>query len=280
MPKKLIATGRIAIGLLCFALVAGGAYAQRRGRQSGRNPYPDFQRFSFSMEGGVGLLERGQGMVDLKIEAQVGITRALRLGLGFGYMDRGSGHRGEMGREGRNRQMMGGWLGLIGNRGPAAGLDGDEAFIQDLRVLPLSLNLYYGLPLGRRFDVFMSAGGSCFFGSFESSAGHQTKNAWGGQAGLGFEYRITPRINLVAMGNYRFAEFKRLTVPQPQTRMPWLEALNTVIRRETDSLRPELARIFQNALRTIEDAVSPPAARPVDFDFNGFSFRGGLRFGI
>ena len=297
MSKKLTACGRIVGVALCLVLIAGGAYAQRRGprpnQRPDRNPYSGFQRFSLSMEGGLGLLERGHGMLDLKVEAQVGITRQFRLGLGFGYMDRGLGRDREMGRDDGRRDMMDGrgqgmmdvLSGLAGSVYTIPGYGRPVEVGRDLRVMPLSLNLYYVLPLGRRWNTFMSGGGSYYFGSFGGPEGTQEKNAWGGQAGLGFEFRVAPRINLVAQGSYRFVEFKRLKGPRPQSSMPQLDALLKGLRplwdsRKGEANRPNIDPLFDSLRRSIQQLIAPAPPKPVDLNFNGFSVRAGVKFGI
>jgi len=297
MSKKLTACGRIVGVALSLVLIAGSADAQRRGprpnRRADRNPYSGFQRFSLSMEGGLGLLERGQGMLDLKVEAQVGITRQFRLGLGFGYMDRGMGHERDMGRDGGRRDMMGGrgqgmmgvLSGLMGSGNTIPGYGGQVEVGRDFRILPLSLNAYYILPLGRRWNTFMSAGGSHCFGSFGGPEGTQDKNAWGGQAGLGFEFRVAPRINLVAQGSYRFVEFTRLKGPRPQSQTPQLDAFLNGLRplwdaRKGEANRPNVDPLFDSLRRTIQQMIAPAPAKPIDLNFNGFSIRAGVKFGI
>jgi hypothetical protein len=162
---------------------------------------------------------------------------------------------------------------------PYAEAGSQAGTVKDFRVLPLSLNVTYALPLGRRLNAFMSAGGSYFFGTFEGPAGHQTENAWGGQAGLGIEYRITPRISLIADGSYRVAEFRGLKVVQAKPRLPIMDAFQNRL-RSLNLRTPVLGRIVQNFMRSMEALISPPAPKRVDLDFNGFSLRAGVKFGI
>jgi hypothetical protein len=56
----------------------------------------------------------------------------------------------------------------------------------------------------------------------------QHKNAWGGQAGLGVEYRLAQGLQLVAEGGYRFAEFHGLVKPLSQTQTAVEDLLNIV----------------------------------------------------
>ncbi|MBM3295770.1 MAG: porin family protein, partial [Candidatus Aminicenantes bacterium] len=250
-----------------------------RGRGPARDDGAEFPRFSLTMEGGLGTLERGRDMLDLKLEAQVGVSRAFRLGLGVGTMNRSRGGRDEMGRDGRGRGMMGG-RGMQAGSGMMAGpARGGGEVLQDIRVIPLSLSAYYALPLGRKAGVFMSAGGSYYFGRFDGAAGRQTKNAWGGQAGLGFEYRLTSRVNLLAEGSYRFAEFKGLRTPQPQPMMPFFDSLLAGLRPLLGARGGDFGPLLDGVRRMAMPWVNP-RPRPVDFNFNGFSCRAGVKFGI
>ncbi|MBM3295113.1 MAG: porin family protein [Candidatus Aminicenantes bacterium] len=267
MLKKRRLRKRIAgAGLSLTLLIPGGAFAQPWSRGPGRDVSAEFPRFSLSMQGGVGTLEPGREMIDLKFEAQVGLSRSLRLGLGIGTMHRGRGDRDGRDAYDRDRRMMGDWE---TQRGWA---DGPADVFRDVRIHPLSANLYYALPLGRRADAFMSAGGSYYFGRFDGLSGRQKKNAWGGQAGLGFEYRLAPRFNLIAEGSYRFAEFRGLRAPRNESFINFFP--------EAITLKPELNRIYRSVVRAIEAALAPPPPRSVDFDFNGFSFRAGVKFGL
>jgi hypothetical protein len=148
----------------------------------------------------------------------------------------------------------------------------------EARIMPLSLNFYYGLPIGRKWTIFMNGGGSVYFGSFEGPTGDQHKRAWGGQAGLGVEYRIAPSIQLVAEAAYRFVEFHDVLVQNIQLNnlwqmiMPFVDSIakseNAEISRVADFLRGGLVQL------------APKPTRPTDMNLNGLSLRMGVKFGI
>jgi len=286
MTRKTALPGAILGIFLLGAIVPDEAFAQRWNRGPARESLAEFPQFSLTMEGGMGALEHGRNMLDLKLEAQVGVSRAFRLGFGVGYLNRGRGGRDDMGRDGRKRGMMDGrgmqaGRGMMSGKGMMAGSSqGGGDVGGDFRAFPLSLNAYYSLPLGRKAGVFMSAGGSYYFGRFEGAAGRQTKNAWGGQAGLGFEYRLTSRVNLVAEGSYRFAEFKGLRTPQPQPRMPLVDSLLAGLRPLLDARGADLGPVLDGLRRMVMPWTNPAPPRPVDVNINGFSCRVGVKFGI
>ena len=246
--------GRAMSLLLGLLILAGLAGAQGRGRmmpQRQSRPQAEFQRFSLSLAGGYGFVERGGGLADIKAELQYGFSRSLRLGLSIGYLSRG-GHDGDRGRDGRGRmgggQMMD-TLPLLARLFPRQ----EQAFGRELRSFPLGLNLYYTLPVGRRWNGYLFGGGTFAFGSFQAAAGSVHKNAFGGQAGLGFEYTLAPKIRLTAEAGYRFLTFGRVKPPLPE-----LSPLQ----------------------RMIANTVALQLVRPVDISLNGFALRAGVKFGL
>ena len=259
---------RLGGAALTLLLMAGLAAAQGRDRDSLAQ---DYHRLSLSMGGGYGFSENHRGLFDLQAEFQYGLTSRLRLGIGFGYLrDRGR-QGGDMG--GRDQGGMGGgFLAGTGFYGESQN-SGLEA-----RVMPLSLNLYYGLPVGRKWSVFMSGGASYYFGSFDGPAGDQHKHAWGGQAGLGVEYRVAQNIHLTAEAAYRFVEFHGIFVRDNlafnalQTIAPLLDSMikgdDAAASRVADFLRGELVQL------------APKPIRATEMNLSGLSLRMGVKFGI
>ncbi len=240
--------------LLALLALAGTAAAQNRGRMMGRSAAAEMPRFSLSVAGGLGFQEHGRALADLKAELQYGLSRSLRLGLSVGYLTRG-GSDGMMDRDGRGR--MGG--GMMRDNTRLANLifpRQEQAFGRDVRAIPLGLNLYYTLPLGRRWSASLWGGGAFAFGSFRAAEKTVHKNAFGGQGGLGFEYALTSKVRLTAEAGYRFLTFSRVRPPQPE-------------------LSP-LLRMISNTV----PAWLMPQPKPVDIDLSGCSLRAGLKFGL
>ena len=191
-------------------LAAGAAWAD--GYSSRRWSEPSsFQRFSLSLDGGFGLADGRRGSLDAKAELQFGLTRRIRIGLGVGYAGGGAG----WGRDGE--------YGLRTSEQAALDAAAQDESIREMgprqsyRIVPLTLNVYYFLPLGRRWNLFAGGGGSVSFGSFHGLDTREHRTAWGGQAGLGAEYRLSRRLTLIAQGEYRLAEFGRLAKLSPAT---------------------------------------------------------------
>jgi hypothetical protein len=256
MKQKSNFAGRIIIVAVGFFLIAGAAEAQRRAAKPA--PPVKMQRFSLSMNGGFGMVEGHRGLLDMKAELQYGLSRNIRLGLGLGYLSETEGWRGDHGRnDGRPGldQMMG-----------RNGLD------RDFNVIPVTLNAYYVLPAGRKWNLFMSAGGSYNFASLRGPAEAQHRRAWGGQAGLGVEYRLSPKIQITAEGGYRFARFHGFAAPR----------VNPTLR--LDDLNAD-AGPFENMIRRgmavlLNDLFAPETPRRYNVNLNGFTCRLGVKFGI
>jgi opacity protein-like surface antigen len=240
--------------LLALLVLAGAAAAQNRGRMMGRPAASEFQRFSLSLAGGFGFQERGCGLADLKAELQYGFSRSLRLGFSVGYLTRGD-RDDMMDREGRGR-MNGGMMMDNARLSTMLFPRQEQEFGRDARAIPLGLNLYYTLPLGRRWSASLWGGGIFAFGSFRAAENAVHKKAFGGQTGLGFEYSLTSKVRLTAEAGYRFLTFTRVRPPQPE-------------------LSP-LLRMIANTV----PAWMMPQPKPVDVSLNGCSVRAGVKFGL
>lgn len=155
----------------------------------------DLSKFSLTLAGGYGLSDGHQGLLDLKTELQFALSPRVRIGLGVGYLagNRPSGF-------GPDRRFQPGLKMVPGGR------DGE-----DVRLIPLSVNVYYVLPLGPRWSVFASGGGSLYFAELHDLAGQVHKRVLGGQTGLGVEYHVSHGISLVAEGGYRTLDFRRFS---------------------------------------------------------------------
>jgi hypothetical protein len=244
----------LALALLFFG---GPALAQRGGDRSAQTAA--FPRFSLTAGGGFALAEDHRGMPLLTAEVQFGFSPRFRLGLGLGYI---SAAGGSMGRDDRRRPMGGSQM---GNPLPLVqqmfGVGSGQEDGRQFRLVPISLNAYYVLPLARRWDAILSAGASYYLGTFYGQSGHLTKNSLGAQAGLGVEFRLNPKMRLVAQGGYRFVSFNGLQFRRnlgPLAMVSDMAGLGGLLNTIAGFLRP----------------------KPVDVRLNGFSLTAGVRFGL
>jgi hypothetical protein len=201
---------RILAGAAVLILAAGAAWAD--GYSSHRwNEPSSFQRFSLSLDGGFGLAGGHRGTLDAKTEFQFGLSRRIRIGLGVGYAGGGNGWGRDGGYGLRTTEQA-----ALDAAAQGEGIR-EMGPRQSYRIVPVTLNVYYFLPLGRRWNLFAGGGGSVSFGSFHGLDVREHRTAWGGQAGLGAEYRLSRRLTLIAQGEYRLAEFGRLAKLSPAT---------------------------------------------------------------
>ncbi len=174
-----------------LSLLSVKGYSER----SKENYSAKARRVNFSLSGGYAHSETRSGLVDLKAEVQLNLSPSIRAGFGVGYMSDSddlhmSGNFGEM-----TGGMMGGILGSFsGHR-------------HQFRVIPLTLSLYYILPINPRVDVFMVGGGGYYIGSFRDIS-TQDRNAFGAHTGFGIDFKVTDRIVVGAESTYRFVNLK------------------------------------------------------------------------
>ncbi len=155
-------------------------------------------RVKISLKGGYAHSESQDGMVDVKAEIQFSLSSNIRIGFGIGYLsDTDNMHMGE-----NVGDMSGGMMG-----GLTGGFSGHG---HDFRVIPLTLSLYYVLPVNHKLNIFMVGGAGYYLSSFRDIS-TQEENGFGPHAGFGFGLEIADRIKIVAEGIYRFVNLKGFT---------------------------------------------------------------------
>lgn len=168
-------------------------YAEPRQGASSFN----INRVNFSLSGGYAHSESQSGMVDVKAEVLFSVSSNIRAGLGVGYLSDFHMHMG-----GNSGGMGGGMM---------EGVGGDfSEHNHDFRVIPITLSLYYVLPINHKLDIFMIGGAGYYLSSFRDISS-QEKNAFGPHAGFGFDLKIADRVMIVAEGIYRFVNLKGFT---------------------------------------------------------------------
>ncbi len=159
----------------------------------------DSRSIAVIFNGGYAGSESRGGMVDMKAEILFSLTANLRVGLAVGYLSDTNGmHMGGM-FGGMSGPMIGG---MIGNfQGGFS--DQTHAF----RAVPVTLNLYYFLPVNNKIDVYLLGGSGYYFGAFRDIT-TQRENAFGAHTGFGIDFKLTQRIVFSAESAYRFVSFK------------------------------------------------------------------------
>ncbi len=175
--------------LLCTTM----SYAEHDQGDSSSN----LSRVNFSLSGGYAHSESQSGMVDVNAEVQFSLSSSIRVGLGVGYLTDFHMHMSE------NMGGMGG--------GMMEGVDGDfSEHNHDFKVIPITLSLYYVLPVNHKLDIFMVGGAGYYLSSFRDILS-QEKNAFGPHAGFGFDLKLADRVMIVVEGIYRFVNLKGFT---------------------------------------------------------------------
>jgi hypothetical protein len=158
----------------------------------------NISRANFSLSGGYAHSESCSGMVEVKAEVQFSLSSSIRVGLGVSYLS----DFGDMHMSGNIGGMGGGMMG---------GMGGDfSGYSHDFNVIPITLSLYYVLPINQKLDIFMVGGGAYYLSSFRDVS-TQEKNAFGPYAGFGFDLKMADRVMIVAEGIYRFVNLKGFT---------------------------------------------------------------------
>jgi opacity protein-like surface antigen len=252
-------------------LLIGTINAQTRNKSRA----PEFQRFSLSLGGGMSSLEEHRHLLNLGAEIQVALASRVRLGLGIGYLNNMHGRRGGMDDRYSNERndWSSGWMTLLGNgKNPYEGSGSDTT----IRVIPVTLNVYYFVPIGRKWNVYAAAGASYNFGSFREGTLSQHKGAFGGQAGLGVEFRLADRLRLIGEGSYRFVEFHELRHPESATNL-WAELLGL----GTDSWsRTGWGKLISEFLDQTFGRNGRTEETHYNLNLNGFNCRLGVKFGF
>ena len=214
-------------------------------------------RMSFFLGGGYAHSESLSGMADVKGEFRIGITSRLKAGLSVGYL----GDSSDMNMGENFNEMMGG------------SYEGSLQQEKILRVIPVTLSVYYVLPLNQKLDVFMIGGGGYYFGSLRDNT-LQKKNAFGSHAGLGIDFRLSKRVSITAEGVYRFVGLNGF---KSEMHSGFIEEMNG--EQHQDGLwhyhHQEGEYYFHGLQEKTEQMMD---SLSYNISLNGFSIRAGLRF--
>jgi len=261
-----------AVAIIVMAIFLAGTVTAQTPHKSRA---PEFQRVSLSLGGGMASLEEHRRLLNLGAEVQIALASRVRLGLGVGYLNNLHGRRGGMddGYADERNGRMNGWAVLFGN---GKNYDERSGSGPTIRVIPITLNVYYLLPAGRKWNVYAAAGASYNFGSFRESTLSQHKRAFGGQAGLGVEFRLADRLRLVADGGYRFVEFRDLRHPETSSNY-WARLLGL----DSDaSSRSGWGRLIGEFFDGMFGRPVREEETRYDLSLNGFNCRMGVKFGF
>ena len=208
------------------------------------------ERVSISFAGGIAHAMDWNMLSDLRAGLQLAIFTHTSLGVGFGYI----GDSNHMGRGGHAGGMMGGFSGHN----------------HHLQVFPVTLSLYYRLPVNPKVNVFMVGGGGYYLGSFRDVS-MQWEGVFGPHAGLGVDFNLADNIGLVAEGVYRFGTFDHFS-----------SEIHSEVYGDEGVEGYNHHHDHDEALHYHEygsdDVHGGMGAVPMDMSLNGFSLRLGIQF--
>lgn len=216
------------------------------------------KRINLTMIGGYAHSEGLGGMADLNLEIQFSLSSYVRTGLGVGYLSGNddmhiSGYFDNM-----QVEMMGGMGGGM--------MDGFSGHGHNLKIVPITLSLYYFLPINPKLDIFMLGGWGYYIGS-DRDQSTQNESSFGPHVGLGLDFKVSERVEIVAEGFYRFVSLKG-----------FLRKLHEGFREgmvgEEYDEEWHFHEEHENEQHTLMDVPS------FDISLNGISLRVGIKFGF
>lgn len=263
--KKIFSTLKFFSSIALGIIFLGSTLIYAVSTENTKNPYE--RRVGFSIIGGYAHSESIGSMADLNVEIQFSLSSNVRVGLGVGYLsDSGGMHMG-----GIFGGMHGGMMG--GTNGDFMGEFSEHN--HNLRVIPLTISLYYVLPVSPKLDMFMFGGGGYYIGSYKDQTS-QDESAFGPHIGLGLDWKITDRITIVAEGLYRFANLKGFTSELHEGFREGMEGEHEEgfwhFHHHEDEWH--FHEEHENEQEILMDVP------PFDISLNGISFRIGIKFGF
>lgn len=227
---------------------------------------PSENRAGFSMTGGYAHADTMGAMIDLNLEFQFSLSSRMKVGLGAGYL---SGND-DMHMSGKFVNMPGGMMGGM-NEFMWGGFSGHR---HNMKTIPVTLSLYYILPLNHKFDVFMMGGGGYYFASYKDRS-TQKKSSFGPHFGFGLNFRVSGRIAIVAQGIYRFVSLDGFMSELHEGFLQDLESGEHVEGFWHFHYRDEAWHFHEeheSEQQTLYDVA------PFDISLNGIALRVGIRF--
>jgi hypothetical protein len=242
--------------LFLLSPVIGYAKQGQAGYPSGRS------RISFSLGGGYAHSEICNGLVGAIAEFQFSLSSNVRVGFGIGYLN----EMGNMHMFGNSGGMSGGMMG--------SQMSGFSGYTHDFRAIPLTLNLYYVLPVSSRLDIFMVGGGGYYMSSFRDIS-TQEKSAFGSHAGFGFDLEVAERVIILIESLYRFVSLGEFV---NELHPGFREGMAGVGSEEGFWHYNHSLGEYHFHVSSEDQTQMMGDSPPFSISLNGFSFRAGIKF--
>ncbi len=231
--------------------------------------------WGFEKTGGLALPHGG---IDVNGEIVLHLSGRLAVGVGSGWMS-----KMEKDSEIIIRQASSGAQSLL-------------RWTTSASVVPLTLNVYYRVPLSSRLSGSLKAGLGCYFASLEITsyrksellniqtwsqlAGTGRDYAMGYQAGLVLEYGVSNTFSFFLEGMGRLVNFKRWSVQYDYSSNAVTDATRTSSWWSVEELSRDNGKTYPGFLYSDQEptASAYQNARKAEVDFSGFSVQAGLRF--
>ncbi len=230
-------------------------------------------RWNFFLGGGYGYSESRAGLIEVQAEVQFNVSSNVYFGVGIGYLSDSDNDHMDGNFDFMSGRRMGGGMMHDGTQSMTGGFSRHR---HNFTVIPLTVSVYYALPVSARIDVFMSGGAGYYWASFNDIS-KQKNIAFGPHAGLGVEYKITNRITAVAHGLYRFVNLEGfMSELHPGFREGMEENEHEEgswhLHHDDDEYH------FHDTYEISEQMMRDSS--PFNIRLNGFSLRAGIKFGF
>jgi hypothetical protein len=152
---------------------------------SGNEDVTGFQRAAgFTLSGGYAQTESFGSVPELTAEFQFQIAPRIYASVSVGY--------------------LGDTIATHSSTTTTGALMGYEDHLHRFQVVPIMLNVYYSVPISRKLNAYLTAGGGYFAATYWDIS-TQTQGDFGGHMGAGFNFRPSQRLDLFTAGTYRLA---------------------------------------------------------------------------
>ncbi len=230
--------------------------------------------WGFAKTGEIALPHEG---LDVSAEIVLGIAPRLDVGLGSGFLSR-------MSRESE-----------VAIRQDSTGALSLQRWTASASATPLTLNVYYRIPLSSRLSGLLKAGLGCYFANFKLRSFRQSEllgvQTWsqtisrgrdyalGFQAGLVLEYGISRAFSCFTEGTWRFVNFKNWSIEYAYSSVFVNDAPRTASCWSAEELNRDTGKVYPTFFYSDQaiESANDRNVRKAWIDFSGWCIQAGFR---